>query len=105
MGGLGGAPLNLNRKHMNNTYVYFIQEKIGEKAPVKVGVARKPENRLAELQTGNSRTLIIISQIGPLSERRAYHLERQLHKKFKKHRIRGEWFTGVILQNIKELNA
>ena len=40
---------------MKNTYVYFIQEKLGEKAPVKIGVAKDPENRLSVLQIDISR--------------------------------------------------
>lgn len=90
---------------MKNTYVYFIQEKLGELAPVKIGVAKNPEVRLAELQIGNPRKLILLTQIGPVSQKRAYHLEKQLHRKLKRHKLRGEWFTGVVLSKVKELKS
>lgn len=85
---------------MINTYVYFIREALGCHAHVKIGVAKNPESRLAVLQTGNSRRLEIVATIGPVSEKQAYGIERKLHKKFRKHRLRGEWFTGVIFKNL-----
>lgn len=87
---------------MKNTYVYLIKEKLGQNAPVKIGVARNPEERLGNLQVGNSRTLILAAKIGPISEMRAYNMESGLHKKFRKFHIRGEWFSGVILSKLRE---
>ena len=67
-------------------------------APVKIGVAKNIETRLGELQVGNSRSLMVLAKLGPFSKKQAYRTENGLHHKFRKHRIRGEWFSGVILQ-------
>ena len=83
---------------MKTTYVYFIKERLGIHAPVKIGVAKNPEGRMAELQIGNSRRLEIVARLGPMSAKHAYGTETRLHSKFKKYRIRGEWFSGVILR-------
>jgi len=85
---------------MKNTYVYFIREVMGTLAPVKIGVAKNVTVRLKNLQAGNMRKMEIAATIGPLSEKHAYRLERDLHRKFRKHRLRSEWFTGVVLQQL-----
>ena len=58
----------------------------------KVGVAKKPERRLLELQTGNPESLQIEALILCPSEKSAYGLESLLHKKFSRRRVRSEWF-------------
>lgn len=77
-------------------YVYFIQA--GENGPVKIGVANNVESRLDQLQTGNHLRLTILKKIKCLSKSNSYHIESQLHYKFRKHRIRGEWFKYIILK-------
>jgi len=89
---------------MKNTYVYFIREAMGALAPVKIGVARNVPARMATLQSGNMRVLEIVATIGPISEKHAYRVERDLHRKFKKHHLRGEWFTGVVLKRLSEIS-
>lgn len=70
--------------------VYFIQEVTGEEAaPIKIGYARDPIARLRELQCGNSKPLILGTYIDGNRG-----LERRLHVRFAKDRIRGEWFTS-----------
>jgi len=53
----------------------------------KIGYASNPENRLSQLQVGNPFSLEIVSIIdGDIP------LEKELHKKFDKYRLKGEWF-------------
>ena len=73
-------------------------------APVKIGYAHNVERRLTDLQIGNSRTLEIIATIGPVSLEHAKAIELGLHDKVKRHHIRGEWFTGVVLQKMDAIN-
>lgn len=69
-------------------YVYLIQE--GEDGPVKIGWAKNPATRLEDFQTGNSRELRIVASFpGGIND------ERELHKRFAAHRLRGEWFEPV----------
>jgi hypothetical protein len=108
----GAVPLNLNQQaerakmldNLKNTYVYLIQEKIGVHAPIKIGVARSIDQRLSDLQIGNSRSLIVIAKIGPMTSKHAYGVEQNLHNKFKRFRIRGEWFYGSILKKLWQLS-
>lgn len=72
-------------------YVYFIRTM---KSPrrVKVGKAKHPEQRLKTLQTGNPVELKLIGKIRCQSDKHALEIEKLFHQKFKKYRIRGEWF-------------
>jgi len=71
---------------------------------VKIGLARNVEARCANLQVGNPRELIIRLKIGPISPEHASSLEKKLHRRFKEHRLRGEWFSGKVLSKFKRLN-
>lgn len=82
------------------TYVYFIRECIGDLAPVKIGIADDIDKRMQELQIGNSRRLVLAAKLGPFTRARAFDIEMKMHSKFHKHRIRGEWFTGVVLKQM-----
>jgi predicted GIY-YIG superfamily endonuclease len=70
-------------------YVYVIRS---TNYYFKVGVARNPERRLSELQTGNPEPLNIEALILCPSEKSAYGLESLLHKKFSRRKVRSEWF-------------
>lgn len=65
--------------------VYFIRA--GHSGPVKIGTADDPERRLRHLQTAHYETLRIIRTLDG-----GVDVESWLHKRYKKHRIRGEWF-------------
>lgn len=53
----------------------------------KIGYSSSPENRLAQLQTGNPFVLELVTTAeGGIEE------ERRLHSLFKKYRLSGEWF-------------
>lgn len=55
---------------------------------LKIGLAREPEKRLRGLQAGSPVPLTLLAKIpGSLA------LEAQLHKRFEKYRLHGEWFA------------
>lgn len=66
--------------------VYFIQQ--GEDGPVKIGYGEDPKIRLGQLQIGNPEPLRIIRVLDAGQEAEAF-----LHRKFKRQRLRGEWFS------------
>ena len=67
------------------SYVYFVQD--GADGPIKIGYAVDVTKRIASLQTGHHRALRVLLTIpgGP-------KVERKMHNKFWRSRIRGEWF-------------
>ncbi len=77
------------------TFVYCIQERSRDAAaPIKVGIAQDPRQRLANLQVGNPMRLALYGLIGPLTSIDAGLLENDLHITMSKYHICGEWFTG-----------
>ena len=66
--------------------LYVIQETepVGR---IKIGRARDPEQRLKDLQTGNSRRLRLLATLSAEDD-----LEFELHERFKAAHVRGEWF-------------
>jgi hypothetical protein len=58
----------------------------GRGGPIKIGVARNPEKRLKELQTGNPHRLNILS-VAPDG-----WMERHMHWRLREARMHGEWF-------------
>lgn len=55
----------------------------------KIGFSNNPEKRIKELQTSNPYQLSLISVIeGDIN------LEKQLHSRFRKFKIKGEWFSS-----------
>lgn len=84
-------------------FVYFIQDGKGNGGAIKIGKAKNVQSRLDALQIGNPRKLSIMATIKCKSCKEAEKLEKELHKKFKYYRIRGEWFSGNIkLHSIQE---
>jgi len=82
-------------------YVYFIQSG-GPDSPVKIGVAKDVQARLKDLQTANAYTLKIKSIIECDSSIHAYNIENKMHRRYKRHRLHGEWFTSSILSDNKK---
>ncbi len=79
--------------------VYFIQDSVT--AAVKIGFClKRPDKRLAALQTGNSNPLRLLGHV-PGSERD----ERRLHRTFAPQRLQGEWFSGDILASVRDMLA
>jgi predicted GIY-YIG superfamily endonuclease len=81
-------------------YVYIISS--GKNGPVKIGKAANVEERVLDLQTGNPIKLILLAKIHAKSHSHAMFMEKRFHEAFKKHRIRGEWFSKRILNNMME---
>lgn len=63
---------------------YFIQDPRGR---IKIGIAENPRQRLRQLQTGNPEKLVLLGCIED-------DHEKDLHHKFRKYRVGGEWFTA-----------
>lgn len=74
-----------------DSYVYFLTDDHGH---VKIGKSNDMTQRLKELQTGNPYKLRILLTIGMNSETEAFMLEEELHRKFAKARLEGEWFKA-----------
>ena len=68
-------------------YVYFILDR--DYPAVKIGKANDWRCRLAELQIGNPRQLILI---GLVEAEDALAKEAELHQRFRYLRVGGEWF-------------
>ena len=64
----------------------------------KIGVAKDPEKRIRQLQTGNKKKLefVLLEQ-----KNNAHKVEHYLHGQLGKYRIKGEWFSGLTLRDIK----
>ena len=81
-------------------FVYFIQA--GEGGPIKIGYSSDPRVRAGDLQTAHHEQLrLLCTTPGDMA------LEAKLHKRFKRSRIRGEWFrpSWFLRQYIEALRA
>jgi hypothetical protein len=67
-------------------FIYFIQAG-GRDGPIKIGRAKDPLARLADLQVANHERLRLLMTIADNGT-----LEITLHKRFNSLRIHGEWF-------------
>ena len=87
--------IKINR---NRDQLYFIQE--GNRGPIKIGLSRKPYNRMRDLQIANASKLRMLWFFTPKSNK----IENMLHNHFCDYKITGEWFEPVedILQLILE---
>ena len=62
---------------------YFMQSEIG--GPIKIGVSECPESRLDNIQTCFPYKIKLLLTLNG-------NIEAELHQKFERHCIRGEWF-------------
>jgi hypothetical protein len=83
-----------------NRCVYLIQA--GDMRMTKIGLAINPGARLKELQTGNPH---ILKLCYVLTVEQAAYLEAKLHRYFKDHRLRGEWFELFADDIIDEIKS
>jgi hypothetical protein len=67
--------------------VYFVQRG-GTDGPIKIGVAASIERRMKSLQSGNDEVLTLLHECEQTDE----ISERVLHRRFRPHRLEGEWF-------------
>lgn len=70
-------------------FIYGIRE--SETGRIKIGISKDPENRLRQLQIGNSQKLEIVYVRKALNR---FKDERQLHKLNSDKKIRSEWFES-----------
>ena len=74
--------------------IYFIKDTVSQE--IKIGYSkRSPEQRLRDLQTGNPHKLLLL---GSISGRRDD--EGCFHSRFAKHQLEGEWFNGLIIEEV-----
>lgn len=71
------------KKRRRPDWVYFIR--CGERGPIKIGRASDVRRRLDGLQAANHQELRLLAATRNLSE-------KDLHRRFRRFRIRGEWF-------------
>ncbi len=78
--------------------IYFIQ--VENNGPIKIGNAKKPEQRLKTLQIGNPKKLNLIAVIPGGSP-----LESKIHRDLKDFKRSGEWFnpTTEVLDYIQNI--
>ena len=89
-----------HEKNNSDSYVYFIQSEKG--GAIKIGLSKNPEERLNELQPSTPYKLKLLAKI-----KGNVRKERELHRKFARYRIQGEWFeahTDLLsyIEQIKE---
>ena len=70
-------------------YVYMIKAD----QFVKVGVAKNPEKRLEQMQTGSPYELEIIALLPFITRSMAFEYENHLHRRLRRFHFRGEWFS------------
>jgi len=87
-------------KPVFTSQVYFIRATATNQ--IKIGVTSDPKQRFADLQRATTERLEWIGSVEG-----GFKLEDELHKKFGKSRVRGEWFemTDELLLQIKELTG
>lgn len=88
------SPWDIDMKD-RTTYVYFIQAGYGA---IKVGIAKNPEKRLANMQVSTSKPLRLLASFPMPDRESARNLETDLHKAFSEEHIRGEWFNRRIVR-------
>jgi hypothetical protein len=82
-------------------HVYFAQSLIG--GPIKIGTAQDPQQRLKELQACCPFPLVFLHVV----EGGGRSLEQTLHRRFRHHRLHGEWFDACreLLEYIHDAKA
>lgn len=74
-------------------WVYFIQSVDG--GPVKIGYAKDVEKRLGHLQSGSP---VILQVVLKIESDMPIRLEQELHQRYSRYRIRGEWFDPIVIE-------
>jgi len=88
-------------KLQSNMNVYIIQS--GKY--YKVGLANDVKKRMAGLQTSNPETLKLMYSVQFKNRATAKKAEAAMHRRFKKHRMRGEWFLCPLEDLERGLHA
>jgi hypothetical protein len=74
---------------VNEAQLYVIAE--GANGPLKIGRSVSAKNRLASLQTGNPRSLMLVGWI-TMSAADVIRAEQELHEELEPYALVGEWF-------------
>ena len=72
--------------------VYVIKNELT--GNVKIGISRDPVARLKQLQVGNDGKLTLLCTI---SASNGFSDESTLHNRFERYNVRGEWFSGNVI--------
>lgn len=90
------ARCQLTRKALSQEPHYIYAMQAGDL--VKIGYARDPAARRAEIQTGNGNEVKIVRTFQcSHNVQTVKNIERRIHKHFKQWRVRGEWFKAELL--------
>lgn len=74
-------------------YIYLIKN--SEDDTYKIGVAKNPKKRLAQLQTGNSSELLLVDTY---QTENAFKIEKILHRRYSFLHKHGEWFSLSLIE-------
>ena len=82
----------MTRKKANQIYIISCGDLL------KIGVTNDIDKRIKNLQTGNPKplTLEFVQE-----KNNPYKVENYLHIRLQKHRIKGEWFEGITVHDIR----
>ena len=61
----------------------------------KIGVSKNPKNRVKQLQTGNSSPIELVCEY---ETKRAYKIEKILHRRFSYAHKNGEWYDLSVME-------
>lgn len=91
--------------------VYYTYEKRGDfqlyfmdnGQAIKIGISKNPKKRRNQIQCNSHLPLKILRTISVAYYRHlAENVEKKAHKFFRKHRIKGEWFSREIIEQIDD---
>lgn len=82
-------------------YLYAIADSANQL--IKIGYAKDPEKRCAQLQTGNPTKLSVVWKV-EVDKSRAKLVETKIHKEYNYKRVRGEWFKMTAQEATDILN-
>ena len=89
----GKRTISLDRQTAKTPcYVYFVFNR--DSKAIKIGIAKNIRRRLASLQTSSPAELELLCSVKNKTTKAARKLEQELHQKFDRFRIRGEWFKA-----------
>jgi len=83
-------------KVKNSSSFIYIVKQVNDDGFIKIGKANNVERRVASLQVGSPYKLKIIKIIKANTSSHALLIEKALHRKFKKHKVRGEWYKSCV---------
>lgn len=85
-------------------FLYFIKTTL-EPSQIKIGISRRVEDRLSNLQTSCPHKLELIGTVRCQNKDAARAMERTAHQYLAAHRLSGEWFSASpeVMAHVAEL--